>query len=279
MLAQPAERAGDLVGVGGYNLPVLRSDDLGGPPPSIVVRTGFSGTPRAAPCRSPRRPGVVQRARVQVGELVLSDPAGEASAPVQAALVCEPLESLTVGPLARDHDVDRSVARRSLEEQVDPLRPVEAVDRKHKVAVALTAIVERLRRVRKHLGGEPRRRRDPAGHVLGDREEPGGLGESDPIQRLDLAANCALLRRVAELPERRSVELVGLTELVDEPDALVGVAHEVRRELRRDHDVDPLPVRLVEVEHAPEEGLREHPCVRVPLERHRHEVGLVLGRT
>jgi hypothetical protein len=40
---------------------------------------------------------------------------------------------------------------------------------------------------------------------------------------------------------------------VDEPDALLRVADDVRRELRRDDQIDPLPVGLLEVEHPPQE--------------------------
>ena len=65
---------------------------------------------------------------------------------------------------------------------------------------------------------------------------------------------------------------------MDEPHALLVMAHDVGGELRRDDDVDPAAVGLVEVEHAPQERLREHSCARVPLERHRDEVGLVTAR-
>ena len=79
-------------------------------------------------------------------------------------------------------------------------------------------------------------------------------------------------------PELGAVELVRLAELVDEPHALVAMAHDVRGELRRDDDVDPAAVGLVEIEHAPQERLREHARARIPLERHRDEVGLVTAR-
>ena len=63
---------------------------------------------------------------------------------------------------------------------------------------------------------------------------------------------------------------------MDEPDALVGVTDEVGRKLGRDDEIDLPAVRLVQVEHPPEERLREHALSRVPLERHRHEVGVVI---
>ena len=49
----------------------------------------------------------------------------------------------------------------------------------------------------------------------------------------------------------------------------------VRRELRRDHDIDGTAVRLLEVEQPPQEGLRQHALARVPLERNGHELRLV----
>ena len=187
----------------------------------------------------------------------------------------EPLEPLAVRPVARDHDLETRVARGSLEEEVDPLRAVEAVHGEDEVAVALAAVVERLRRMRQHLGRESRRCLEPCRDVLRDREEPRCLAERDAIERLHLAPERPVLRRVAELPERRAVELVGLPELVDEPDALVGVTDEIGGKLRRDDEVDLLPVCLVQVEHPPEEGLREHACARIPLEGHRDEICLV----
>jgi hypothetical protein len=66
---------------------------------------------------------------------------------------------------------------------------------------------------------------------------------------------------------------------VQDPDDLVRVADGVRRELRRDRELDRASVRLLEVEQAPEERLREDALARVPLERDGHEVDLVRART
>ncbi len=126
-----------------------------------------------------------------------------------------------------------------------------------------------------HLGDEPRRALQPTGHVLRRGEQARRLAEPDPVELLNAPANRPVLRRLAELTEIGAVELVGLPELVHEPDALLGMPHEVRRELRRDDHVDPLAVRLRQVEEAPEEGLCEHPCPGVPLERNGDAVGVV----
>ena len=73
------------------------------------------------------------------------------------------------------------------------------------------------------------------------------------------------------------VELVGLAELVQEPDDLVPVANGVRGELGRDHEVDRGTVGFLEVEQPPEERLGQHPLARVPLEGNRHELGVVIA--
>ena len=132
--------------------------------------------------------------------------------------------------------------------------------------------------MRQHLGDEARRALEPPGDVRGRREQTRRLAERDAVELLHLAAERPLLRRGAELAELGAVELVRLPELVHEPDALLGVADDVRGELRRDDHVDPAPVRLLEVEQAPEERLRQHARAGIPLERDRDEVGVVPPR-
>ena len=67
---------------------------------------------------------------------------------------------------------------------------------------------------------------------------------------------------LAELPELGPVELVGLPELVDEPDDLVRVADRVGGELRRDDEVDRAALRLLEVEQPPDERLAQRRAPR-----------------
>ena len=135
-----------------------------------------------------------EAARVEVGELVVADAAGERGAAVEAALARERLEPLAVGPVARDHDAQRRVERGRLEQQVDPLRAVEPVDREDEVAVAVGAVRQLLRRLRQHLGLEPGRALEPVGDVAGDREEPPRLAERDPVEPLDRAPQRPVLR-------------------------------------------------------------------------------------
>ena len=132
--------------------------------------------------------------------------------------------------------------------------------------------------MRQHLGREAGGALDPIGDVAGGREQPLRLAERDPVQALDRAPQRPVPRFFGELPQIGSVELVRLAELVQHPDPLVRVPDDVRGELRREHEVDRPPVRLAQVEQAPEEGLVEHTRARIPLERDGDELGLVLAR-
>ena len=67
--------------------------------------------------------------RVEVGELLVPDPAREADAAVEP--VGERFEALAVRPVADDDRVEHRLALRRLDQQVDPFRAVEPVDREH----------------------------------------------------------------------------------------------------------------------------------------------------
>ena len=142
----------------------------------------------------------------------------------------------------------------------------------------VVVVGELLPGVGQHLGDEPRRALQPAGDVAGGREQAARLAERDAVEILHLAAHGPVLGALGELPQRGAVELVGLPELVHEPDPLLGVAHDVRRELRRDDHVDRPPVALGEVEQAPREGLGQHLGAGIPLERDRDDLRLVPPR-
>ncbi len=68
-------------------------------------------------------------------------------------------------------------------------------------------------------------------------------------------------------PKLGPVELVGLPELVHEPDDLVRVADRVGGKLRRDDEVDGPLLRLLEVEKPPDERFAQRPRPGIPLER------------
>ena len=278
---RPAAR-GELGRVGRGHEPVRPSvTTSSGPPASVVVSTGFSEQERLVGDHPEvlvdRRVVDGEAAGVERGELGLVDPAGELGAPVQPALARERLEPLAVGALAGDHDAQAGVERGRLEQEVVPLRAVEPADGEDEVAVAVVAVGQLLRRVRQHLGREPGRALDPVGDVARGGEEPLRLAERDPVQVLDRAPQRPVLRFFGELAQIGSVELVRLAELVQHPDALVRVPDDVRGELRREHEVDRPPVRLGQVEQAPEERLVEHARARVPLERNGDELGLVVA--
>ena len=185
------------------------------------------------------------------------------------------LEPLAVGTGSGDDDAERGVGRRRLEQQVDALRAVEPPDREHEVAVLVEAVVELLRRREHDLRVEPERGAQPVGDVLRDREALLGLAERSPVELVDRSSRRPVDRALAELRELGAVEVVRLTELVHEPDALARVAHGVARELRRDQQVDLAPLDFGQVEHAPDERALEHALAGIPLERHGDERRLV----
>jgi hypothetical protein len=56
------------------------------------------------------------------------------------------------------------------------------------------------------------------------------------------------------------------------------VPDEVGRELRSDHEIDRPAVAFTQVEQAPGRRVREDLALRIPLERHAHELGQVAAR-
>ncbi len=190
----------------------------------------------------------------------------------------DPLEPLAVRPFAGDHDARRGVIGDRVQQQVDPLRAVEPVDREDEVAVLVAAEVEILRRRQDDLGVEPEVPLQPLGHIAGDRVAGPRLAERRPVEPVDRAPRRPVDRVGAELPELGSVQLVRLPELVHEPDDLVRMADDVGGELRPDYEVDRPAVHLVEVDHPPEERLGEDALAGIPLEGHGHESRLVAPR-
>ena len=139
-------------------------------------------------------------------------------------------------------------------------------------------VVELLWRRQQHLRLETGRAVEPLGHVARDRE-----AGAEP-HRASCGRACGSPRTVARsngsspnCPSSRSVELVGLSELVNEPDDLVGMANGVRRELGGDDEVDRSALGLLEVEQPPEERLAKRPRARIPLEGHPDELDLVIA--
>ena len=97
----------------------------------------------------------------------------------------------------------------------------------------------------------------------------------EPDQRV---AQPDVLLVVAEVAVRRAAQLVGGAVLVNQPGDLVRVADEVGRELRGDHEIDRPPVALAEIEQPPGRGVGQDLFLRIPLERHAHELGVVAAR-
>ena len=213
--------------------------------------------------------------RVQLGESLGVDAPLETHPTVEPAVARNPLESTSIGPVRDDHDVEARPERGGLEQQVDALGPIEAARRQDEAERGGSPIGQRLRRGRQHLGHEAGRTLEPPSDVPGDRKQACGLSQRRPVERLHLSPQRTILGRGAELAQVGPVELVRLPELVHEPDAFLGMPHDVGGELRRHHHVDLLPVDLAQIDEPPEERLRQHSRARVPLERHGDEVRFV----
>ena len=185
-----------------------------------------------------------EAAGVERGELRLVGEPGELDAAVETTLAREPLEPLAVGALARDHDAQapgrarppRSGGRSASRGRAgSPRGRSRRTPRSGRGAPAADAASpRRARPVERSIRSATLR------EVAKSRLR---LAERDPVQGLDRAPQRPVLRFFAELAQIGSVELVGLAELVQHPDALVRVADAVGGELRRDDEVDRRPVR------------------------------------
>ena len=182
------------------------------------------------------------------------------------------------GPSLTTTTAQRRIESGRLEQEVDPFRPIEPARRRARSprsrrsgtrAPAAGAGAPRRPARSSARAGRPRSARSR--RDAWPRRAPPG---PDVAPRAG-ARGPPVTRRIAR---DRSVELVRLPELVDQPHALLRVTKDVRRELRRDHHVDGPAVRLVEIEHAPQKRLCQHRGARIPLEGDRDEVGLVPPR-
>ena len=172
------------------------------------------GTPRTAPSRSPRRPA---RSRRRGSARRGRRAARRSTRPANSTRPLSPRSRASRSRRSRSGPspaiTTRSVGSRGgrLEQQVDPLRAVEPVDREDEVVVAVAAVGERLRRVRQHLGVEPGRALEPVGDVARGREErprlaerrrartraPAGAARGPPPTRRTGRARCGRGRRPA----------------------------------------------------------------------------------
>ena len=258
-------------------------DDLEGPAGVRRRDHGLAGEERLVRAQPEvlvdRRVERREAGRVEIGELAGRDPAGEAHAPVDTPAVRELLEPAAV----------RARRPRS--------RPAGTARRQRRSSSRSTRFA-RSRRLT-----ESTKSPGPSSWYGSSCAGCGSTSATSPVERssrpatfCDVAntrvaspsatrsSSCTCRRRarssgrLAELPELGAIELVRLAELMHEPHALLGVAHDVRGELRRHDEVDRLPVRLGQVEQPPEEGLREHAGARIPLERDGDDLRLVAAR-
>jgi hypothetical protein len=125
------------------------------------------------------------------------------------------------------------------------------------------------------LGGETVVLPHPVGRVLRVREHAAALAEHLGVEPDQRVPESDISFVVPEVAVNRAAQLVRRAVLMDQPGDLVRVAHEVRRELRRDHQIDRPSVALAEIEQPPRGGVGKDLALRIPLERHADELRLV----
>ena len=111
--------------------------------------------------------GVVdsEAACVQTRELFLVDATGKACTTVEGVPLGNLLEPGPVRSVADDDTPERGIRGKRVEEQLVPLRTVEAADGQHEVVVALGPVRQLLRRMGHHLRRDPGRALESLGDV------------------------------------------------------------------------------------------------------------------
>ncbi len=152
-------------------------------------------------------------------------------------------------------------------ERLEPPR-VERVVGELPFAIPAREVRRRIERLR----GNVVVAREARGDVLRNRKDTARLPEGLRVHTQDGLSNLLLLGIVGETAVRGSVEVVDLAVLMKEPGHLERMLHEIRRELRRDHHVDRNPIRLRDLEKAPDQGLFHDVLNRIPFEGDVHHV-------
>ena len=114
-----------------------------------------------------------------------------------------------------------------------------------------------------------------AGGVAGVGEQAPALAEHLAIERDQPIAQPDVALDMLEIAVDGAGQLVAGPVLVDQPRHLVRMADEIRRELGADGQIDAGAVALAQVEEPPRRGVGEDFVLRIPLEGHAHQLGLV----
>ena len=139
------------------------------------------------------------------------------------------------------------------------------------------AMVERVELGRRieHLGLDLVEAAQAVRHVPRDGVDGARLGEGAAVHGADHLERLGVARlRGGEVAVGGAQQVVGLAELVDQPDDLVGMLDQVGGEAGGDHQVDPLPRRLLEVHQPPGEAPLQQLGPRRPVEGEGDDVHL-----
>ena len=126
-----------------------------------------------------------------------------------------------------------------------------------------------------HLGLELIETAQAVRHVARDGVDGARLGEGAAVHGADHLQRLGVARlALGKVAVARAQQVVGLAELMDQPDHLVGMFDQIGREARRDDEIDPLARRLGEAHQSPGEAPLQQLGPRGPVERQGDDVHL-----
>ena len=220
-----------------------------------------------------------QAARVEVGELLVVDPAGEADAAVEALAARELLEALAVRPVADDDALRPGRARPPPAAGRPAWRGRGGRRRARSRRSSSSGTAAPAAGAAATSASRPSRAAQALGDVARDREDRARLAERDAVEPVDCAARARC--PPADSPNWPSSVrsssyacrnwCTSHTTLLGWRTAYEGNFVAITRSIGRPSD-------LLEVEQAPEERLRQHARAGIPVEGHGDEVGLVVAR-
>ena len=220
-----------------------------------------------------------QRVRVQVDESLIVNPAEKLDPVRDACLRGGHAQRLRGGAVAGNHEAQRlvGVAHR-VDGELDAFEGLEPSHRQHVRAVRLVPEpVGQGRRMVQRLGRHAVETLQAPGRVGRDGVTSPALAQHVAVERVDPLAQPHVQVGMVEVAVFGAAQVVRRPVLVHQPDHLVRVADEVRRELRGDDQIHRCTVALAQIEQPPRGGVGQDFVLRVPLERHADDVRLVPG--
>ena len=180
-------------------------------------------------------------------------------------------------PVPDHHQTYRTIdVRHRANGQIGALDRLHPSDEQHVVAVGPgQQPIGKRRRMVQGLRIEAVECLQPVRGVPGVCKQAPALPQRLPIEIDEGLSQPDVFVGVREIAVFGAAQLVRRAMLVNQPRDLVGMPHEIRRELRADDEIDRLAVALAQVDQAPRRGMREDLSLRIPLKRNADELGLI----